>query len=368
MPIQTTPGLPPQVGNGFEGLHVFDVSDPGNPDLVASVDLKCGSHTATGVPDLSNRRLLVYSTPSNAACEGIDVVEVPLSRPAESEALKFEFADTATGAANNFACHDTAVILGRARKAACAGGVGYAVWSLGGRDGGSLDNPRFLYSDVVEEIAAGPPNVNNPTGHSAAFSWDGDTLIFGHEPGGGVVPRCLATGAPIPGTTGTQTDDMKSFFFYETDSGEPLGKWALTRAQTAQENCTLHNYNVIPTSGTTSSCRAPTSRASACWTSATRPTRGRSRSPIRRRCRFRRARALQIGGDWGSYFYNGKIYESDITRGLYVWDFDDRDADKAVRLRHLNPQTQEFTIGAKKDHDRWNDGDRWHDDDRDDRD
>ena len=87
------------------------------------------------------------------------------------------------------------------RKAACAGGVGYAVWSLGGRDGGSLDNPRFLYSDVVEEIRGpgpGSPNVNNPTGHSAAFSWDGDTLIFGHEPGGGVVPRCLATGAPIP--------------------------------------------------------------------------------------------------------------------------------------------------------------------------
>ena len=49
VPIQTTPGLPPQVGNGFEGLHVFDVSDPGNPDLVASVDLKCGSHTASGV-------------------------------------------------------------------------------------------------------------------------------------------------------------------------------------------------------------------------------------------------------------------------------------------------------------------------------
>ena len=26
-----------------------------------------------------------------------------------------------------------------------------------------------------------------------------------------------------------------------------------------------------------------------------------------------------------------------------------------MKLRHLNPQTQEFTIGAKKDHDRWND-------------
>jgi hypothetical protein len=64
---------------------------------------------------------------------------------------------------------------------------------------------------------------------------------------------------------------------------------------------------------------------------------------------------------------NGRIYESDITRGLFVWDLDDRDADDAVRLRHLNPQTQEFRIGAKRDDDRWNDGDRWHDDGDDDR-
>ncbi len=83
---RATAGAPPTLGNGFEGVHVFDVSDPGNPDLVASVDLKCGSHTASGVPDLRNRRLIVYSTPSNAACEGIDIVEVPLSRPEEAEA------------------------------------------------------------------------------------------------------------------------------------------------------------------------------------------------------------------------------------------------------------------------------------------
>jgi LVIVD repeat len=119
-------GGPPGTG-GFEGLHVFDVSNPGNPDLVASVDLTCGSHAATGVPDLRNRRLIVYSTPSSSACEGIDIVEVPLSRPEASEFLHFEFADRATGAANNFACHDTGVILGRANKAACAGGVGFAV-------------------------------------------------------------------------------------------------------------------------------------------------------------------------------------------------------------------------------------------------
>ncbi len=215
----------PTLGNGFEGVHVFDVSDPGNPDLVASVDLACGSHTATrraGPAQPSAARL--QHPVERSACEGIDIVEVPLSRPAESEFLRFEFADRAPGAANNFACHDTAVILGRANKAACAGGVGYAVWSLGGKDGGSLDNPRFLYNRVVPEIAGGPPNVDNPTGHSAAFTWDGETIIFGHEPGGGVGPRCQAIGAPVssgarPGGPASRRADMKSFFFYDTELG-----------------------------------------------------------------------------------------------------------------------------------------------------
>jgi hypothetical protein len=346
---------------GFEGLHVFDVSDPGNPDLVASVDLTCGSHTATGVPDLRNRRLLVYSTPSSGACEGIDIVEVPLSRPEESEFLHTELADKQTGAANNFACHDTAVILGRANKASCAGGVGYAVWSLGGKDGGSRDNPRFLYRKVVPEIAAGAPNVDNPTGHSAAFSWDGEVLIFGHEPGGGVQPRCQATGSPIG--SASQTDNMKSLFFYDTNSGEPLGKWTLTRAQTATENCTLHNYNVVPTKHDDVIVKG-SYQSGISVIDFSNPANAREIA-------FADPAPLvptQAGGDWSSYFYNGTIYESDITRGLFTWDLDDRDVDRAMKLRHLNPQTQEFTIGAKKDTHRWNEGDKWHDDDWDDRD
>ena len=34
---------------GFEGLHIFDISDKTSPKLVGSVDLPCGSHTATGI-------------------------------------------------------------------------------------------------------------------------------------------------------------------------------------------------------------------------------------------------------------------------------------------------------------------------------
>ncbi len=356
---------------GFEGLHVFDISDVMNPQLVASVDLQCGSHTATGVPDLGNRRLLVYSTPSSAACEGLDIVEVPLSRPAESEFLRFEFADRATGAANNFACHDTGVILGRANKVACAGGVGFAVWSVGGKDGGSRDNPRFLYNYVVPEIAAGPPNADNPTGHSAAFSWDGKTIIFGHEPGGGLQSRCKATGEPVTtngAPVGTQNDNMKSFFFYDTDSGQPLGKWTHTRPQTEIENCTLHNYNIVPTKHDDILVHG-SYQSGIGVLDFSDPARAREiafadPAPLP----LTSTGGTQDGGDWSSYFYNGTIYQADITRGLFTWDLDDRDTERSYKLRHLNPQTQEFTIGARHDNDRWNDGDRWHDDRWDDRD
>jgi Ca2+-binding RTX toxin-like protein len=53
---------------------------------------------------------------------------------------------------------------------------------------------------------------------------------------------------------------------------------------------------------------------------------------------------LQIGGDWSSYWYNGYIYESDITRGLIDWKLNDPAVAGAQMLGHLNPQTQESTI------------------------
>jgi hypothetical protein len=53
---------------------------------------------------------------------------------------------------------------------------------------------------------------------------------------------------------------------------------------------------------------------------------------------------LILGGDWSSYWYDGRIYESDITRGLIIWNLSDRAVAGAQKLRHLNPQTQEFTL------------------------
>ncbi len=64
---------------GWEGLHVFDISDKKNPELIGEVELSarlmadresqngaigCGSHTATLVPDKKNDRVLIYNQTS----------------------------------------------------------------------------------------------------------------------------------------------------------------------------------------------------------------------------------------------------------------------------------------------------------------
>src|SRR5919106_187467 len=77
---------------GQEGVHVFDISNPASPVGLAFVATPCGSHTATGVPDLANNRLLVYNSSSSSAvgCRGLDILEVPLDNPSAASSLRFE--------------------------------------------------------------------------------------------------------------------------------------------------------------------------------------------------------------------------------------------------------------------------------------
>jgi hypothetical protein len=316
------------VPTGWEGVHVFDVSDPSDPDLVGSVETACGSHTATAVPDPANDRLLIYNSPSSGACPGIDILEVPLSDPAAAGYVRFEPAGRS--------CHDTGVILGDAMLAACAGTAGgqpgFTVWSLGGARGGSLEDPEFLFDGSV---------ANTTTGHSASFTWDGEVLVFGTEPGGGSGARCQPTGTQLTPTL-VQTDEMKSMFFFDTDDGTFLGKWTLPRDQTATENCTIHNYNVVPLAGryvvvsgnyqsgiSVVDFTDPTSAVEVAYADP---------APLS-------ATQLLLGGDWSTYWYDGRIYESDITRGLLIWELSDPAVAGAVKLGRLNPQTQETTLG-----------------------
>lgn len=307
----------PGVFGRWEGLHVFDISDPADPDLVASIETQCGSHTATGVPDPANDRLLIYNSPSSGACPGIDIIEVPLSDPAAASYLRFEPAGRS--------CHDTGVILGDANLAACAGGNGFSVWSMDPADGGSLEDPMQLLSRSITGVFIG---------HTAAFSWDGSVLVFGHEPGGGGQPRCQESTS--------ETD--RTMFFFDPRSGDLLGTFVQPRPQSNTENCTWHNLNVVP-SDKRRVFVSGNYQAGISVVEFTDPANAQEiayadPAPLS-------TDQLILGGDWSTYWYNGRIYESDITRGLIVWNLSDNAVAGAQRLDRLNPQTQEFSIPFK---------------------
>lgn len=297
------------VPQGFEGLHVFDISNVEDPVLVGSVELECGSHTATAVPDPDNDRLLVYNSGSSNACEGIEIVEVPLGDPASAIQINFVGLDRD--------CHDIGVILGDAMQAACAGDDGYALLDLSE----SLEDPTPVYERSVPDVGVG---------HSAAFSWDGEVIIFGHEPGGGVVANCQES----------NPDSDKSYFFFDTATGDLLGTWVLPRPQGPTENCTLHNLNVVPIRGGNDVLVHGSYQSGVSVVDFTDPTH-----PVELAYSDPPAiDPIDLGGAWSAYWYNNFIYETNITEGLNIFRFSGKQTAGAMRLDHLNPQTQMFTI------------------------
>jgi hypothetical protein len=340
---------------GFEGVHVFDISDPADPQLLTAVEFSaagattrgtadgCGSHTATLVPDLDNNRLVIYSNNSSGGgrpvCDAMDIIEVPLDDPASASHIgKVPLADGTLGSTDG--CHDAGAILGDANLLACASGHAANVFSIGGPGGGTLENPKPLYT-VEEEDAMGNKVGIGGRWHSAGFTWDGEVLVLGWEPGGGGAAECTADDPAI----------KKSVFFYDADDGTRLGQWTLERDQGQDENCTIHNYNVVPLpSGdyvlTVANYQGGTwvldftgiqdgaEPSSVAWVDPPSLGPGSACGGL-----------CTIAGAWSSYFYNGVVYESDISRGLNLYRVSDDALAGAIMMPHLNPQTQEFTLG-----------------------
>jgi LVIVD repeat len=305
---------------GFEGVHIFDISDKTNPEVIGSLALPCGSHTATAVPDLENNRLVVYNQTSGGPCPFITIFEVPLDDPGSASIIRQEPLTEAD------ACHDSGVILGDVMKLACASHDHANVFSIGGPDGGSLEDPEFLYTVSEPGVGVGG------NWHSAAFTWDGEVLILGWEPGGGSLPECEAT----------DPDVKKSWFFYDASDGSKLGQFVLPRPQTATENCTIHNYNVVPTNKryvlVGGNYQAGLSVVDFTDPANAKEVAYADPAPLT---------PTQLGGDWSTYWYNGRIYESDITRGLIVWNLSDKVTAGARKFGHLNPQTSETSFELK---------------------
>ena len=56
-------------------------------------------------------------------------------------------------------------------------------------------------------------DLGTQIGHTAPFSWDGEVLIFGHEPGGGSQAQCQATSSQL----------NRTLFFLDAETGD---SWA----------------------------------------------------------------------------------------------------------------------------------------------
>jgi hypothetical protein len=324
---------------GFEGMHIFDISNLSNPVLVGEVELSarpqadspgCGTHTLTLVPDEANNRAIIYNAtsggntllpPQDQACDWIDIIQLPLDNPGSASHLRRE------PLMGEHAAHDNGVILGDVNLLATASGHMSNVFDIGDNatPGGSLEDPNLLYT--IEE-----PGVDGVRGnwHSAALTWDGEVIIMGWEPGGGSLPECEATDPPV----------TKSMFFYDADTGAKLGQWTLPRPQSSAENCTIHNYNIVPLRSGRYIAVGGHYQAGTWVTDFTNPasptTVAWSDPPP--------LVPTQLGGAWSSYWYNNFIYESEISKGLNVFRLSDRRTAGAIRLPHLNPQTQEFSL------------------------
>jgi hypothetical protein len=335
------------VGQGFEGVHIFDITDPTNPVMVdvgndpsngkqglrfSTQDVPrkgCGSHTATAVPLPDRDALYIYNGGSSGTCTWMDVLKIKISDPTQAEYVK--------QAPAGRQCHDNTVFLNGANSfASCSGGNGITMFKFDATIDptlpGGVENPVQLWS---KSLGVG-------TGHSAAFSYDGTTVAFGHEPGGGVAPNCQATSSAL----------NKSLFFLNVQTGDQISTLQMPRAQTSMENCTWHNFNTVPTKGgnfiVSGNYQAGINVIDFTQPAAPKVIAYADPKPLPRTTTYG-GDGYPDGGDWSTYWYNGKIYEADIYRGLLVWDLDNAFTDRANTVAYSNPQTQIGTITADND-------------------
>lgn len=204
----------------------------------------------------------------------------------------------------------------------------------------------------------GHSHVENPSveiWHSAAWTWDGEVVLFGDEHGGGSAPGC-----------GGEEDPTGNIWFYR--SAEPpapvplLGRYHINRQQVVPpQECTLHNFNVVPVNdneayiGVSSAYRGGTTVFD--FTDAqTAPELAQNAGPIApligREIGFYDAKVGGEADTWSTYWFNDYIYANDGlgNRGAGNRGFDvfkillPDEAGKQLRGRkfhHLNPQTQE---------------------------
>ncbi len=350
------------------GVRIFDVSDPTAPRLVKNVQTCKGSHTHTVIPDPDDARAVyIYVSGNQGAREDmagcvngtdpadeanslfrLDVIRVPLDNPEQAAVVTGARIFTGlapsprrgggnarsnraqTGPRN---CHDVTAYPAMGLLAGACASYGLLV------DISDPENPVRL--DAVAD-------TNFSLWHTAVFSNDGKRVVFTDEWGGGTQPRCQATNVMEMGgntvlTIGADRKLTQHAYF------------KLPSAQSDRENCVSHNGSLIPVPGRDISVQGwyqggvdvfdftdPEHPFEIAWFD-----RGPIDAPAPDGDEAQRGRGT-IGGSWGAYWYNGKIYSSEMARGLDILELlptehlsaNEIAAARLVQMDEFNPQSQ----------------------------
>jgi hypothetical protein len=344
----------------FRGVRIFDVSDLDHPKQVAAVQTCRGSHTHTLVTDPNDpKNVYIYVSGASyvrpatemAGCSGrmpeedpntslfrIEIIRVPLDSPQTARVVNAPriFADSAgiaglwkggshgpgtQSTSTTDQCHDITVYTAIGLAAGACAGNGILL------DIRDPSNPKRI------------AEVNDPNfayWHSATFSNDGKKVLFTDEWGGGTQPRCRSTDKATWGAD--------AIFTIENRKLTPGAYFKIPAPQTPAENCVAHNGGLIPVPGRDIMVQGWYQGGVSVFdfTDASHPVEIGyfDRGPV--------DTTLVLGGSWGAYWYNGRIYSSEIARGLDVLELkpseylsqNEIDAAKLVRFDTYNPQNQ----------------------------
>jgi hypothetical protein len=347
----------------LQGIRIFDLSDIRRPRQVATVQACRGSHTHTLVTDPDDpENLYVYIQGTSGVrpaeempgCSGadpaedpntslfrIEVVRVPLDAPERAEVVSMPriFSDPATGSiAGLWAGGDHGP--GTQRTSATNRCHDITAYPEIGLAGGACSGNGILLdiSDPVNPVRVGEVmDPNFSYWHSATFNNDGTKVLFTDEWGGGSAPRCRASDPPNWGAD--------AIFTRSGGDLQLAGYYKLPVPQTETENCVAHNGSIIPVPGRDIMVQAwyQGGLSVVDFTDPARPFEIAffDRGPLSQEMLF-------TGGFWSTYWYNGRIYGAEISRGIDVFRLTPSDylsaaeiaAAELVHVEQFNAQLQ----------------------------
>ncbi|MGJ8688298.1 MAG: DUF305 domain-containing protein [Gammaproteobacteria bacterium] len=347
----------------FRGIRIFDVSDFTMPVQVGAVQTCRGSHTHTVVTDPDDEgNIYIYGSGSSSvrpedelsecsddspfenpesALFRIDVIKIPVDRPYEAEVVNrpFIFSDpeagvlaglweggdhgngTQTTAQTNH-CHDITAFPEIGMAAGACSGNGILL------DISDPQNPTRIDQVIDTGFAYW---------HSATFNNNGSKVIFTDEWGGGSRPRCRASD-PL---------DWGADAIYDIVDGKMQYRshYKMSAPQTDQENCVAHNGSLIPVPGRDLFVQAWYQGGISVidFTDSSNPTEIAffDRGPVDEK-------ELILGGYWSAYWYAGRIFGTEIARGLDVLTLNPSDYISANEIAAASIRTGDAVVNAQQ--------------------